>query len=213
MNNHYNKSYYQWQKKSASLGAMIDLWHFQPYIKITDSVLDFGCGDGSILEKLQCKRRFGVEINKSAIQQAKKRGIGIFTSISDIASTQKFDVIISHHSLEHVHNPFEVLQDLKKHTKKGGYNVHVVPIDDWRMEKQYDPHDINQHLYTWTPRLLGNVFSKAGFRIVNVEILTHAWLPLSAYTYRILPAPIYHILCKIWSVLTNNRQLRIVTTV
>ena len=35
-------------------------------------VLDFGCGGGYLLDKINCKKKFGVEINNIAIKEAEK---------------------------------------------------------------------------------------------------------------------------------------------
>lgn len=212
MKNHYDSAYYRWQKKSGELGALIDLWKFQPYIKKNSRVLDFGCGGGYILEKLACKEKYGVEINASAIREARKRGVVIFRDLKHIPKDMRFDVIISHHTLEHLENPAAILKQLHSRMKKNGLSVHVVPVNDWRNDKLYYPGDINKHLYTWTPLLLGNLFVRCGYKVKNIKILTHAWLPLSKYTYRLLPHFLYHFGCKIWSFITRNRQIMIIVT-
>ncbi len=208
--NHYGKSYYQWQKKSGELGALIDLWKFKEFIRTNDTVLDFGCGGGYILAALPGKRKYGVDVNDTALRNAREYGIRTYQSIAELPRGTKYDVVLSHHTLEHVTNPAEILQLLHAKTRKGGYSVHVVPINDWRNDKKYDPNDINKHLYTWTPLLIGNLFARCGYTIVSIDILTHAWLPLSKYTYRLLPRHVYHVLCRIWSFMTRNRQIRIV---
>lgn len=216
MSNHYGKKYYEWQKKSGELGGALDTWKFQPYIKNDDSVLDFGCGGGYIIERLTCRRRAGVDINPVVRREAEKRGITMYSEVYDIPSRVKFDVVISHHSLEHLENPAEILTKLRKRTKKGGYAVHVVPINDWRNDKKYDPHDINKHLYTWTPLLLGNLFNHCGYRIEKIDILTRAWFPLSIYYYRFIPKqlmPIYSIASFLWAFMLRARQIRIVARV
>lgn len=213
MPNHYNKTYYDWQKKSGKLAGDLDTWKFKPCIKPTDTVLDFGCGGGYILEKLQCKKRYGVDINPVVRTEAEKRGITMYSEVYDIPKSVKFDVIISHHTLEHLENPAEILKELKKRTKPGGYAVHVVPINDWRNDKTYNPKDINKHLYTWTPLLLGNLFKTCGYKIQDISIITRAWLPLSIHYYRFIPAflmPVYELGSFVWAFVLRGRQIRIV---
>jgi len=213
MNNYYNNIYYKWQKKSGELGALIDLWKFEKYIKKDDLVLDFGCGGGQILSRLHCRKKYGVEINTTASLEAQKNGIITFSTLDKVPKKLKFDVIISHHSLEHVQDPANILYQLKKYLKKKGKSIHIVPINDWRNDKTYNKNDINKHLFTWTPLLLGNLFSHCGYKIKRIEILTHAWLPLSKYSYPLLPRFLYHKLCVVWSILTRNRQIRIIATI
>ncbi|MCL5432850.1 MAG: class I SAM-dependent methyltransferase [Patescibacteria group bacterium] len=209
-NKHYGKKYYLWQKKMGQLAADTDLWKFEKFINKNDKVLDFGCGGGYILEKLNCKKKYGVEINPVAIEEAKKRNIEIFTKIDDIPFALRFDSIISHHALEHIEDPFIVLKTLKKYLKNKGKMIWVVPIDDWRIQKKYTEDDINQHYFTWTPLILGNLFARAGYKVKDIEIFTHVWIPFSNIFLKIIPKPIYFFLCKIWSAITLNRQMRII---
>ncbi len=118
MRNHYDKKYYEWQKKSGELGGELDVWKFQPFIKPSDTVLDFGCGGGYILQNILCRRRYGVDINPVVRKEAKKRGLTMYPAVYDIPRNVTFDVVISHHSLEHLENPAEILKELQKICRK-----------------------------------------------------------------------------------------------
>lgn len=212
---HYDSDYYVWQKKSGKLAGALDRWKFQPYIKTTDTVLDFGCGGGYILEKLACKKRYGVDINPVVRKEAVRRGIVMYPSIYDVPKSLKFDVIISHHTLEHLEDPAKILKELKKRMKKDGIGVHVVPINDWRNDKKYNPHDINKHLYTWTPLLFGNLFAHCGYRIEKIDVITRAWFPFSLHYIAYIPhplMPLYDLACWLWAIVIKNRQIRIIAT-
>lgn len=213
MADHYNKKYYDWQKKSGELGGMLDPWKFEPFVRKNDTVLDFGCGGGYILTRLKCRRRFGVDINPAARKQAEARGIKMYPQVNNIPRNVKFDTVISHHTLEHLENPAEILKELRKRTRKNGYAIHVVPINDWRNDKKYNPKDVNKHLYTWTPLLIGNLFTHCGYKIQKIEIITRAWFPLSIYYYNYIPRflmPVYNFACWAWAFVLRARQIRIV---
>ncbi len=212
MRNHYNQKYFSWQKKAGEYGGQQDLWKFKPFIKQSDFVLDFGCGGGYILEKLDCKEKYGIEINETAIKETRRRGISVFKKLSDLPSSVKFDVIISHHTLEHLENPAEILKEMKKYLKKSGVAVHVVPINDWRSEKKYAKNDINKHLYTWTPQLLGNLFTQCGYEVKEISITPYQWLPLSRYYFKYIPKFLYYPLGKFWGALLKIREMRIIAT-
>lgn len=206
---HYNKKYFDWQKKAGWYGAQQDIWMYESFIKKTDNVLDFGCGGGYMLARLKCKLKYGVDINPLARSEALKNNIHVFENLSQLPRV-KFDIIISHHTLEHLDNPAGVLQNLKNYLKKKGKLICVVPIDDWRIEKKVNIKDINQHLYTWSPLLLGNLFVHCGYKIKNVEIIERAWLPLSRYYYSFVPKLIYNFFSWFWSKVTFSRQIRVV---
>lgn len=212
MSNYYDKNYFTWQKKAGLCGGMQDIWKFQKYIKNTDVVLDFGCGGGYILGKINCKKRVGVEVNKTAQKIAQKKGITVFDSLQKLPRSLKFDIIISHHTLEHVDNPAGALKELKKYLKPKGRTIHVIPVDDYRQQPKYYSHDINQHLFTWTPLLIGNLFSHCGYTIKKVQLIPYLWLPLSVYYYTFIPKPIYYFLTKMWGTFLGIREIHIVAT-
>src|SRR5262249_55067297 len=124
----------------------------------------------------------------------------------------RFDVIISHHALEHVDAPLEIVQKLGARLRPAGRVVFVVPSEDWRKQRRYRTNDINQHLYTWTPLILGNLFTRAGYRVDRCELLRHRWLPKAGFFYRVMPDVVFHLLCRIWGTVTGTRQIRIVAS-
>ena len=210
MKSHYNEKYFQWQKKAGKYGADQDLWMYEPYITRSDIVLDFGCGGGYMLEKLTCKEKYGVDINTIVQKEAKRKNINVFRSIDAIPRELRFDKIISHHTLEHISNPADILRKLRKHLKKRGHLICIIPIDDWRTQKKYLVDDINKHLYTWTPLLIGNLFAHCGYNIKKVDVITRAWVPLSRYYYTYFPKFFYSFLSTIWSMIILSRQIRVV---
>jgi len=116
--------------------------------------------------------------------------------------------VISNHALEHVDCPLETLVDLLPKIKRNGHVVFVVPHEGPR--NKWQPNDINQHLYTWNPMTLGNLFSKAGFRICSVDTIRHKWPRNYLRLYKYLGGPLFHFLCRIEAYRTRNFQIRIV---
>src|SRR5438309_9211696 len=102
---YYDKTYFSWQEKAGKYGATQDSWMYKPFISEDMVILDFGCGGGFMLEALSAKEKYGVDINPIARLEAKKKGLPVFKTLSDIPKKEQFDVIISHHTLEHVPNP------------------------------------------------------------------------------------------------------------
>lgn len=207
---YYNKKYFDWQKKAGLYGAQQDLKFYTPFIKKSDLVLDFGCGGGYMLEKLECRGKYGVDINPLARKEAQKKGLKIFENLEKIPPALKFNVIYSHHALEHIENPAIIIRSFRKLLKKDGQLICVVPIDDWRIEKNFRANDVNQHFYTWSPLLLGNLFTHCGYKVQSVEIIERAWVPLSRFYYTYIPGLVYDFFSKMWSKLTLSRQIRLV---
>ena len=90
--------------------------------------------------------------------------------------------------------------------KPFGLLILWVPIDDWRSQKKFDPSDIDHHLNTWTPQLLGNSLSEANFSVSDssIRIVNHAWFP---GFHRFYNFPGFNFACKVFSVLRHRRQL------
>jgi len=206
---HYNAAYFEWQKNIGAFGGIANIFKFKEFIHPTDTVIDFGCGGGYLLENINCQNKIGIEINDTAREEALKRGIKAVATTEEIQDNTA-DVIISNHALEHVVSPVEVLQSLYKILKVNGTIIFVVPHQD-TMEG-YDPNDINKHLYSWNQLTFGNLFAKAGFKIVKVEAIQHQWPPNYIEIYSTYGEEEFHKICRDYAIKNNNYQIRIIST-
>jgi SAM-dependent methyltransferase len=200
--------YFEWQNENAASMANIEARKFRDLIKPTDRVLDFGCGGAHILRNLDCQSRVGVEINPVARRFAQESGVECHATLSEVESNS-FDVVISNHALEHVPFPISVLKALREKLVMSGVLLLCVPIDDWRKQRHYSSSDINHHLHTWTPQLLGNSLVEAGFSPADfsVRVFTHAWIPKTELMDRKLPLAFFDLLCNLFAILIKRRQL------
>lgn len=140
--------------------------HFQPFIKEDDTVLDFGCGTGGVLGRINCAKKIGVEVNAPSIEEAKAQGIEVFDNFSKIKDGS-IDVVISNHALEHVPNPAEQITQIVQKLKSGGQAILVVPAENpaaLRFSK-WAEDDPDQHIYSWTPLSFGNLIHQCGLDI------------------------------------------------
>lgn len=208
------ETYFAWQNRHMDIGARIEARKFCRFVRDQDCVLDFGCGGGSTLKNILCKRRIGVEINPAARRTAIENGLECFTDLAEVPSSVA-DVVISNHALEHVSSPMQVLHELRRTLKPQGVLALVLPIDDWRTQLTFNPSDINHHLYTWSPQLIGNCLVDAGFdtRTLQIRVYPHAWFPGYRRAYPILPAVMFDFLCLLYSVLRRRRQIMAVAEV
>jgi SAM-dependent methyltransferase len=202
--------YAQWQLGLANQMGAVKARQFAPFVTGADTVLDFGCGGGHTLLALQCFRRLGIDANEAALKVARDNGIDAFASINMVPPGIA-DVVISNHALEHTTRPLDELRSLRSALKPSGRLVMVIPLDDWRTQRRYNPSDINHHLYAWTPQLMGNLLSDAGFKLVSLRIITHAWPP-GIRIWRRLPGPLFDALCFVFAVVRRRRQIHAVAT-
>jgi len=171
---HYDEKYFDWQKSIGEFGGWANKTKYTKFISEEDIVLDFGCGGGFLLKNLECKKKIGVEINKAAAETARKNGIEVYNKIDEV-SDDSVDIIISNNALEHTHYPLDELKNLYKKLKTGGKIIFVVPCEN--ICYRYKPNDINQHLYSWSPMCIGNLFTLAGFKVICSIPYVHKWPP------------------------------------
>lgn len=181
------------------------LW--QEYISTDDDILDFGCSGGFLLRVLEAKRKIGVEINPYAREYAGKHGIVVYETLDEVPG--KFDKVISSHALEHVPNPRAALLELKKKLRgENSLMLLLLPLDDWRAKanRVYRENDVDMHLYTWTPQILGNLLSSCDLQVKEIFIITHAWSNKMQFLWRLSPS-IFHLVALGWSLISKRRQL------
>jgi len=197
--------YLAYQSQFAA-GAVLKTRKFAPHISSQDRVLDFGCGGGWILRQLDCAERLGVELNEAAHMYCRENGIQVVRTLDEV-DAREFDVAISNHCLEHVPCPVEALRCIHDQLRPGGRLVLALPLDDWRVQKDYTGADIDHHLHTWTPRLLANTLVEAGFKVDRIKVMTYAWFPSWRRALDLLPRWLFDGLCWGMAVTKKRRQL------
>lgn len=196
--NHYNSDYFNWQKNIGAFGGWANSHKFSGSIRPSDTVIDFGCGGGFLLNNLTCKEKIGIELNPSAAESVRQLGVRHFYTATDAVQAmgeEVADVIISNHALEHTHNPLQELKNLRPLLKKGGIIHFFIPCDT--AAQAYKPKDINNHLYSWSPMNFGNLFVEAGYEVDYMRPFIHKWPP--HYTrFAKLGWPIFDLCCKVY---------------
>lgn len=207
---HYRGSdgerYFSYQS-GANQTKRLETWKFQRYIGPTDTIVDFGCGAGSLLNSLNAETKLGVEVNSVARSAAARQGIE--TVVSTDAIPEGFaDVVISNHALEHTVRPLDELEAIRRILKPNGQLIVCTPFDDWRMHRgfQVDFDDPNHHLYTWSPLLLRNLLLEAGYVVHESRLVRFAWPPLTLQLGR-LPVALFLAAGALAALVRQQRQV------
>jgi SAM-dependent methyltransferase len=205
--------YWRHQRAIGAVGGELNAWKFEPYVRDDDVVLDFGCGGGFLLERLPGRMKLGVEPNPHARAEANRRGIYTYVSASEVES-YSVDVVVSNHALEHVLAPLDELRELWRALRPGGRLVLVVPFTDWRKGQQRwpRPSDPDHEFYTWTPQLLHNLVTEAGFRSAHSALVAHAWHPRVSTRLKWLPRFLYEVHAWALAVGLNAREVHVVAS-
>lgn len=108
-------------------------WFFSDVPKIV-KILDIGCGSGAGMTHLRSKgykNVVGLDLNEKKVWMCRRRGLPAF--LGDIAQfdfLEKFDVIWSSHSFEHVRFPQAAVDNLIRHTEDKAKLFFVMPYPD-----------------------------------------------------------------------------------
>lgn len=146
---------------------------FEKYKK-TGKILDVGAGDGFFLEV--AKRRgwevYGTEYDDRAITLCRQKGIKTYKGKLNIDDFEEnfFDVVTSFEVMEHINNPNEDLDVIRKILRKGGVFYVTTPnfngISRRYQGDKWTELCYPEHITYYTARTLSNVVIKHGFKTV-----------------------------------------------
>ena len=142
-------------------------------ITVDSSILDVGCGSGKLLLGLKragFKRLLGIDpfigedIFDGGRILVKKQSIFDLSEKDD-----EFDLVMFHHSLEHIYNPADVLLQTAKMLSQGGICVVRVPLVSSFAWQKYGVNwvqlDAPRHFYLHTPKSISILAETTGFNL------------------------------------------------
>lgn len=152
-----------------------------------NSILEIGCGEGAILERLSALgfggRFAGLEISQSAVACAAQKKIPncevrLFDGYESPFSSGEFDLVILSHVLEHVEHPRQLIQEASRVAK----HVFIeVPLEDtWRLSDDF-VFDRVGHINFYSRKTIRRLVQSCGMEITGART-THASLP--SYLFR-----------------------------
>jgi SAM-dependent methyltransferase len=143
-------------------------------------ILDVGCGSSP--HRLAAMRRCGFRhvqgIDPFIDSNVTYHGVAVRKcSISEESGT--FALVMFHHSLEHVTNPFEDLVQAARLLKRGGLCVVRLPIMGSYMWRHFGSAwielDAPRHLLVPSKQGLGELATRAGFSVERIEFDSEPW--------------------------------------
>jgi 2-polyprenyl-3-methyl-5-hydroxy-6-metoxy-1,4-benzoquinol methylase len=153
-------------------------------------LLDFGCGGGSYLKRMadQGWRVTGLDAAVGAVRNVQTE-LGLPTLVGTLPHPDlqpcTFDVITMWQSLEHVHEPLQILREAFQLLVPGGKLIVACPnADSWPF-RQFGANwfglDLPRHLTHFTPSTLKTMLTASGFGVDNIRWVRHSdWLRSSA---------------------------------
>lgn len=186
MINHYNqeKVYYLPSSQKGVRKILIDHGlHKRAKIikkfKNSGRLLDIGCGSGAFINYMAKNTNFevmGTEINKANINSIKKHySLDVrFGEIADIdLPNDYFDVITLWDVLEHIHNPKQMILNLKPFLKSNGFLVLRLPnldsLDSKLFKRFWAGLDAPRHYYVFSEESIKKLLHDLGFNIKSIN--------------------------------------------
>lgn len=187
-----------------NIRAKLALLKYFKDIPRDSKILEFGCGLGQNISLVQ--NAVGYDISKFALNFCMEKGIEITNNLKSIKN-DSFDVVFSCHVLEHLENPFDSIELMKKKLKKGGKLILILPVEEHK--RVSFEMDSNQHFYSWNFRTINNLLIKSGFKPIENKYLWGTGykklLLFSRTNFRL-----YSFLTKLTGVLFNTREMKII---
>ena len=143
------------------------------FLKHNSNVLDYGCGSGSFVRYLRAKsiNAYGYDPN------IKLNTLCEFNYITDKDTwkNKKYDIIFLWHVLEHIHNPFLLIENLKENLNKNGEIFVAIPNykshDSKYYGKYWAGYDLPRHLWHFTRESIYQIAKKTNFKIKKEKLL------------------------------------------
>lgn len=141
--------------------------------------MDIGCSNGTFLDIFKKKghETWGVEPSTTG-DRARIKGHRVIRASFEKAKlpSSYFDLVILNHTLEHLKNPKQILQKVKKILKKDGILYIDVPnvgsLLSKIMGKRWPYLLPDEHLWQFDRTSLSKLVKKAGFEVLHFESRT-----------------------------------------
>lgn len=138
-------------------------------------VLDFGCGNGTFLERAREKGHsvFGVDFDPGAIDAAAQKGITVMLpdDVENVLANGPFDHVSAAHVIEHVDTPKQLLSQLRRWMKPGATLFLELPNANADGLARFGPYwrglEAPRHFSLPTRSTLRSALHEAGFADVE----------------------------------------------
>ncbi|MDB9411859.1 methyltransferase domain-containing protein [Microcystis aeruginosa] len=217
----WQKNYPPLEKMTENLDDNSSLAKLLGLISENTRVIDFGCATGYLAYLLKRKGCVvtGVEINEQAASIAEEYCERVIvcdldiTRLLDILPKQTFDVAVFGDVLEHLRDPWRILQETKELLLPQGYVVASIPniahgaIRLSLLQGKFDYQELgildNTHLRFFTRKTVEELFEKSGYLS---EIVDRTHLPILENSPLIPSLELNHLDNKLVEDIQNARE-------
>ena len=122
------KKYHEWLLTRSWTGILYRKFYLYPQInkRINGQVLDIGCGIGDYVR--MSNNAIGLDINPFNIEYCKSIGLNCVLFENNIPfNDETFDSILFDNVIEHIYDPYNLINDAKRVLKTGGRMIIGIP--------------------------------------------------------------------------------------
>jgi len=197
---HYDAAYFGWQVKENMNNVGWQRARLKPSLEAAPraAVFEVGCSGGYTLASIAAGSKHCYEVNDVAVAHAQQKhpDIHMYKRWADVPD-DAIDYAYSFDSFEHHVSPLDNLMCLYSKMRRGG-TVHIeVPFEHGSFGgsspnvygRRWRPNDPNNHLFTWSPLVLGNFVQAAGFRVSACRDGEEMWNTWRAERRQAAPGP------------------------
>lgn len=141
-------------------------------------LLDFGCGTGDFLRRMHALKWnvAGLDPEESVVERI-RRQLGLAAYVGSLPyplwPDASFEAITMWQSLEHAHEPLDVLRDAYRLLTPNGRLLLTVPNLESLSARWFGSNwyglDVPRHLTHFTPETLRGMLQRAGFENITIE--------------------------------------------
>ena len=144
-----------------------------------ENVLEVGCSYGSYLNDLKrfgtYKSFTGVEMDAECCRKASDLfGLQVLNGTLETVKfdSERFDLVVMNHVIEHVYHPVETLEEIRRIMKPGGLLMIKTPntrtVEKTVFGRYWLPYEAPRHVTIFSLKTLRKVLEQRGFKIVKV---------------------------------------------
>ncbi|MFZ0890057.1 MAG: class I SAM-dependent methyltransferase [Candidatus Binataceae bacterium] len=134
-------------------------------------LLDVGCGDGQLLRALGGSgwQAEGIDFDPAAVERARSQGLAVRVGMLPQLDCPNgsFDAVVMDHVIEHVHDPLEVLREVRRVLRRGGRLIATTPnlesLGHRHFASAWAHLDPPRHLHIFNLTTLRSLAERAGF--------------------------------------------------
>jgi cyclopropane fatty-acyl-phospholipid synthase-like methyltransferase len=155
---------------------LVAFWEDRRFVTQGSRLLDVGAGSGHLARSLK-KRLPGIEIlcveeSESLRNQLGRQGFAAAENLDSISSKRSFDAVLLIEVIEHVPDPVDFLDHLRRHLDLEGRIFLTTPCGElMNGSRATNAYDTPEHVQFFTEKSLRLAVKKAGFRDISYEYI------------------------------------------